>query len=293
MLDRTCPMCLTIILYKNIYNHNKAISKNSLCRKCSQIKDKTIDRNIKTRNCPSCNAELIYKNISDYIKSCKLNRKCKPCSHTGIKASDATRMKMSVELYKRKWNGQNHPRFGKRNLIPTSTVSADSIINNIPYWSRRCPTCNVEILYKRNYIRNYQRKLNKDCKVCSIKNRSSAEMRKKHRLGMIKYILLKNGGVRPMVNLKACKYIDSYSKIHGYNFIHALNGGEFYIKELGYWVDGYDIEKNVVFEYDEKHHFTATGELKSKDVTRMDEIKNHLKCKLIRYNEKINTITIY
>lgn len=36
---------------------------------------------------------------------------------------------------------------------------------------------------------------------------------------------------------------------------HAENFGEFYIKELGYYVDGYDKENNIVYEWDEKWHY--------------------------------------
>ena len=32
---------------------------------------------------------------------------------------------------------------------------------------------------------------------------------------------------------------------NGYDFKHAENGGEYYIKKLGYWVDAYDIDNNV------------------------------------------------
>jgi hypothetical protein len=38
----------------------------------------------------------------------------------------------------------------------------------------------------------------------------------------------------PNFNPQACKIIEEYGKMNGYNFQHALNGGEFHIKELGY-----------------------------------------------------------
>ena len=68
---------------------------------------------------------------------------------------------------------------------------------------------------------------------------------------------------------------------------HALNGGEYHIKELGYWVDGYDVEKNVVIEYHEKHHYLPKQN--EKDKKRQKEIIETLKCKfiIIYYNQKI------
>jgi hypothetical protein len=83
----------------------------------------------------------------------------------------------------------------------------------------------------------------------------------------------------PNFNPKACQLIEDYGKEHGYNFQHALNGGEYHIKELGYWVDGYDKEKNVVIEYMEKSHLSSKK--KEKDLKRKEEIISLLKCKFI------------
>jgi hypothetical protein len=64
---------------------------------------------------------------------------------------------------------------------------------------------------------------------------------------------------------------------NGYSFQHAMNGGEFYIEELGYWLDGYDSINNIVIEYNEKHHRRQTV----KDEKRKKEIIEFLKCKFI------------
>lgn len=86
----------------------------------------------------------------------------------------------------------------------------------------------------------------------------------------------------PAYNPDACKLIDEYGNTNGYNFQHAENGGEHHIKELGYWVDGYDKKRNVVIEVDEKKHFDRKGNLKEKDVMRQKEIQSHLNCEFIR-----------
>jgi very-short-patch-repair endonuclease len=59
-----------------------------------------------------------------------------------------------------------------------------------------------------------------------------------------------------------------------------MNGGEHYLKDLGYWVDAYDKDKNVVIEYDEGQH----NKKKDADVRRMNEIKQKLGCKFLRYD---------
>lgn len=68
------------------------------------------------------------------------------------------------------------------------------------------------------------------------------------------------------------------------NIQHALNGGEYHIKELGYFVDGYDSKNNIVYEWDEETHFNYLG-LKERDINRQNEIINHLKCDFIRIRE--------
>ncbi len=89
----------------------------------------------------------------------------------------------------------------------------------------------------------------------------------------------------PCFNIQACKFIEKYGKDNDYNFLHALNGGEYYIKELGYWLDGYDKNKNVVIEYNENNHWHRNH--KEKDRRRRKEIIDFLKCRFILVSEKV------
>jgi hypothetical protein len=86
----------------------------------------------------------------------------------------------------------------------------------------------------------------------------------------------------PNYNKNAILIIEEYGKKYGYNFQHAENGGEYYVDGLGYYLDGYDKEKNVVIEIDEYHHFDINGNYKQKDVIRQQKIENLLNCKFIR-----------
>jgi hypothetical protein len=106
-------------------------------------------------------------------------------------------------------------------------------------------------------------------------------VRNKIRLSVIKDLESKHGQIHPNYNKNACKIIEQYGKQTGYNFQHAENGGEFYLKELGYWVDGYDKEKNVVVEYYEKRHKKTI----IKDEYRKNDIINFLHCKFIEIKE--------
>lgn len=114
------------------------------------------------------------------------------------------------------------------------------------------------------------------------KNHSN-ESKKKQRKSAIKRIERNSEHqVKPNYNPQACKVIEEYGEKHGYNFQHAENGGEYHIKELGYWVDGYDKEQNVVIEVDEAYHYNRNGELQEKDKRRQKEIEEHLGCEFIR-----------
>lgn len=109
----------------------------------------------------------------------------------------------------------------------------------------------------------------------------TCDTKKKQRLSAIKYIKNLTGKVSPRYNKSSIKIIEDYGNKHGYTFQHAENGGEYYIKELGYFLDAYDKKKNVVLEIDESHHFNL-DKLKDDDLVRQLEIENHLKCKFIR-----------
>lgn len=85
-------------------------------------------------------------------------------------------------------------------------------------------------------------------------------------------------------NKKACRYFDMLMEDARTNIIHAENGGEFYIKSLGYWVDGYDMDNNIVYEVYEKRHFNRENVLKDK--IRQEHIMHELDCKFIIVTEE-------
>jgi len=125
---------------------------------------------------------------------------------------------------------------------------------------------------------------NKGKKGCYSKE-TIEKIRLNTRLSIIKLIeknRLDGNQLFPNYNPAACALLDEYGKQHGYNFKHAMNGGEHYFKELGYWVDGYDSEKNVAMEIDEAHHFDLDGNLLERDLRRQKEIEEYCGCTFIR-----------
>ncbi|MEG1008265.1 MAG: hypothetical protein RSE41_00110 [Clostridia bacterium] len=116
--------------------------------------------------------------------------------------------------------------------------------------------------------------------------RTPENVKDKIRLGTLRYLKQNPNFNGPRYNKKACKYIDILNEQNNWNLKHALNGGE---KEIfGFWVDGYDEELNIVFEYDERKHYKDIDNniLIDKDFIRQEKIIEKLNCEFYRYNEK-------
>ena len=100
---------------------------------------------------------------------------------------------------------------------------------------------------------------------------------------------MEKNGIFRNYNQKACEFIDKLNKEREWNFQHGMNGGE--VELYGYFVDGYDKERNIIFEYDEPHHYQIRGGLKNKDLIRQKTLINEIKPKLfIRYDERNNKL---
>ena len=189
-------------------------------------------------------------------------------------------------------------------------------------WAKNCPLCNKRQFYSRGDVFNNAIKLQSVCLSCSLKGRSiskqtrmklskintgikrpqyikdkisismkgkpgrphTEETKYKLRISTINY--LKKRGILPSsrnYNKIACEYIDYFGKKNGYNFQHALNGGE--TELCGYFVDGYDKKRNIIFEYDEISH--ERRDRKQKDLEKTKNLINKIHPHLFfRYNEK-------
>lgn len=110
----------------------------------------------------------------------------------------------------------------------------------------------------------------------------SKETLQKMRISTLDYIKDGKGQICPRYNKNSIEIIEKFGKENGYSFIHAENGGEYHVKELGYFLDAYDPYNNVVLEIDEKHHYNIDGELLEKDVNRQKEIQSLLNCQFYR-----------
>ena len=170
-------------------------------------------------------------------------------------------------------SGEKNPFYGKKHTEATRKHLSEAIKNSEKH--KRA----VESQEYRNKLKNAL--LNSE----KLKeSRKSEEYRNKKRVQYSECVKL---GTKPRTcfNPKACKVFDKIMEETGVFIQHAMNGGEYLVEGLGYWLDGYDAENNVAYEYDEKYHFVG-GKLREKDLKRQKQIEEKLHCKFIRLKDE-------
>lgn len=230
-----------------------------------------------SRLCPNCGTDIKYKNEKGLNRA--INAGSKPCKKCTAK------QQYNLRIENNSWNCTN---------------AGMTLTREKPKFWKLCPTatCNELIGYTKLYM--LKRNPTTKCKKCirnsdsvnekirnAIKN-ESAETKQKRRKSAINRLSrnIQDGKMlAPNYNVNSISILEEYAKKLGITDLqHAENGGEFYIKELGYWVDGYSKEKNIVIEFDESSHY-KNGILKEKDLRRQFEIEMHLKCIFIRIRQ--------
>jgi hypothetical protein len=223
------------------------------------------------RNCPVCDKELVYKHKIGLRRGIEGNTKCKSCNSSG----------------------KNNPMYGVERVAWNKGLTKETDERVAKYANSGEGRMVSEETKDKIRQKAIGRKVSKETRMkmsmkrkgkkpeCSFEGRKhTAESLKKIRLSNIE-TWSKKFKVQPNYNPEACKIIDEYGKQNGYTFQHAESGGEHQIKELGYWVDGYDKDKNVVVEYYENYHKKQSD----KDKRRKQEIINLLGCKFIELKE--------
>lgn len=297
--ERRCPDCGKILTYSWFQSFEVSRKRNKVCGSCSRIRySQEIER-----NCPVCNKRMVYSAAHPCRVATKNNSKCRTCNASFVSKKYLKGKPISEEHRKKCSNalsGKNNPMYGKHHSKDTRNKISNYHIKNKISKGKNNP------MFGRHHTEKTKQIISKKLtgrkgRVISLKERKEISKRLKgkkfsdeHIQNIRRAFMIRKMGGRldSSYNPKACKFINEYGNQNGYNFQHAENGGEFYIK-LGYFVDGYDKEKNVVFEYDEPHHYFSNNELKPKDEKRMNKIKQYLGCKFIRYNERTKQIKEY
>jgi hypothetical protein len=241
-----------------------------------------------TRKCPKCKTPFTYKFKKSFDKAIRLNSLCKKCGHVGnTRQAMSEEHKQKISLHHKqngsgKWMKGRSPSKEIRDKI--SKANKNRIVSDITRAklskSNTGKTLSVETRHK---ISLHQRN---NPRVISEETR--------HKLRLKAYENMENGKQfkgdkwKPFYNPNACKYFDNLSIERGWNIQHAENGGE--VKVSRFWLDGYDRELNIAFEYDEDHHFTLDNKLRESDTNRHESIIDKLNCKFYRFSVKDNLL---
>jgi len=249
------------------------------------------------RNCPGCGKIQYYSFSSGFCRAKKQNRKCDRCKRLGAKHSEETKIKMSIASKGKKKSPEaiENNRKSHLGLKP----SKETLIKLKNRWKIK-----DHPWIGRHHTKESRKKMsmNKKGVFSGEKNPMFGKTHSKetverisrlNRIRMIEKLKKTMCNFHPPYNEEACKYFDILGEQNNWNIKHALNGGEHHVEELGYWIDGYDIDKNIVIEYDEQAHFNSDGSLKEKDIQRMNRLIEHLKCNFYRFNEVTKELRQY
>ena len=235
------------------------------------------------KNCPKCGCEQFYTRKSMLNRSILLNKQCRKCMFD----SDEYKQKHVVNS-KNMWasDTKRNEIVKKRNTPEAKQKWHNSVLvsmNTDAYKEKQS-------ILQKELLNLYPERVefNKQSIKQMWNDKSSvyhtAEFREKLRLARIKQ-MKKLGVTTSNFNPKACEFIDKLNKEKGWNLQHALNGGEIVIS--GYYLDGYDRDRNIVFEYDERYHYKFGRKLRNKDTLRQQRIINKLTpTQFFRYDEE-------
>ena len=204
------------------------------------------------RFCPKCLRECTYSRKFGLHRAIRENRVCLSCSMSGRKLSEETKKKLSFQKV-----GTKNPRFG------------------VSSWNKGKSSWSKGKHFTEAHKTNISKSL--------VGKPLSEEHKYKLRIATIKDLEKKGiSGRAKNHNPVSCGFINRINELFGLSLRHALNGGE--VELYGYFVDGYDKEKNIIFEYDEARHRHPYK--KKRDRIRQDNLLREIKPTLfIRYDE--------
>ena len=170
-------------------------------------------------------------------------------------------------------SGEKNPFYGKKHTEETKKRLSEALKNSEKHKS---------VMESPEYREKLRQALLNSERL--KESRQSEEYRNKKRLQFSDCMRL---GTKPKAcfNPKACRAFDEIMKEKGVFIQHAMNGGEYFVEGLGFWLDGYDAENNVAYEYDEKYHFVG-GKLREEDIKRQKLIEEKLNCTFIRLKDE-------
>ena len=274
--SRNCPDCDKVLKTKNKYYYNKAVSNNSKCGSCT-LKGRTFSDEHKANM--SKNHADVSGDKNPFYQKKHTDEALRTISETKKEnyKNDPSLAK-SISDRQIEWHKTNdNPFKGKTHSDEVKDVIREMANKRWENPEERANASAKSLKWLETHDTNFK----------GMKH--TVETRKQMRVAAIKRIeeaKFNGGQMMPNYNISSIMILEEIAKEMGITDLqHAENGGEFHIKELGYFVDGYSKEKNIVLEYDEPHHFNSDGNLKESDIIRQNEIEEYLDCTFIRITE--------
>lgn len=226
-------------------------------------------KDYETQKCPVCGKDIPEKKIRKSmggVKYCSV-----ACRNIGYKKAIPNDATVMCVVCGKKLNAKQVTKGNKH----CSVECRDK--GRLP----KCLTCGKQ--YQR---KNHEKYCSEECKKRSpnmlqkmeklrkakFGKQRDEETKRKLRLSRIKQIGDANifGGQKyPCFNKGACVFFNEINRILGVSGMHAMNGGEYRDKELGYWYDYYIPELKIIIEWDEEKHFT------NNEYTKKDCVRNY------------------
>ena len=278
--SKNCPDCGVCMYYSNKYKLTCGIKTNSVCKKCKYKKVSN-----------SLMGKCLSNDHKEALKNGWIHRKENGYIHPMLDKhhSDESIQKMKISHQKYKpWLGKHHSNETKIKMSESWKQHPRNMLPVIEAARKYNKGRSFSIERRRKISESNKGRKHTDEAKKKISMRLKGLVRTdetKEKLRVIRLKQLKDQGVVKCFNKKACEFIDLFGKEHGFQFKHGNNGGEVMIS--GYMVDGYDKNKNIVFEYDEKPHETPSR--KVKDLKRCSRLILKSGCKVLRYSEMYNT----
>ena len=256
------------------------------------------------RICPECNKDVWHTNIKNKNHAEKIGKLCRSC---GIKKNHADFNGSKNPFYQKKhslksrrkmsqtdrsyMSGKNHYAYTKSGWREKMKKALSG--KNNPMYGK---TGKLNPFFGKKHKKETILLLKEKCSGVNAGNYGkifSDEHKNKIRLSHIKRAKRVGKFYKPNFNEKSCQYFDKMEKEKGWNGFYATKNGECFIEDLGYWLDYFEPNKNIVVEWDESRHYNSLGELNDVDKFRMDKIIKHLNCQFFRYSEIDNTLKEY
>jgi len=237
------------------------------------------------RICPNpenntkCQKIILYKHKSTWKTANNRNTCCKSCYLKGINLGRKHTLERRQQISEQT-RGEKNPFYGRHHSKETKELLREKRkLQVITEETRE----KISIACKGEKNGFYEKRHTKETIAKLIEIRNTPERQEINKIAS-KKVALKYGNrlnFIPGFNRNACELFDEINIEMGWNGKHALNGGEFSI--LGYWVDYYEPDLNIVIEFNEKYHNNTKQKLK--DEERKIKIINELNCKFYNINQ--------